>query len=179
MEWLNIWNTEGVRWKKPSFSPVWSGLPAPLTLPTGAAYEWTENARWLNGNSHMSVHTLVFMTDNEKLPWWRCQPSTRCSLFWLKSRGTRLFLLVFLFCVSARFPLASEQVEQRLFAAMMTFVPRLCLKLRQSIAALVTHFLSPFFPPARDKIGKEEGWGWRVVLEMAFADKSWMMVACV
>lgn len=70
----------------------------------------------------------------------------------VRERGYFYVFLCFVFYALISF-LAAEQVEQRLFVAMMTFGPP-PPSVSEVTAAPMTHFRSPSFPTARDKIRK-------------------------
>lgn len=111
----------------------------PFLLPSSAAYEWAEESLRLRGRAHVSVHTLVFMADNEELPWCHCQPRTQNIMIptpttregWGGYFGGVAFMKNTYLCVHCSFFssltggaafVCSSAVKTRLHA-MMTFVP--------------------------------------------------------
>lgn len=168
--------------------------PNPLLFPHSEAvsYDCTRNAQ----RESLRVFTLVFMTNNEELPWCDLQfKSCQCSpisQFWFQLlradfpfRLDGSWLCFYFECFNQRkvivltemrllfwivyAPLPSiEQVEHHLLSQRSQdktacdddICPRLSLMLLQKVAALMTHFLPPSFPLARDKGGRRGGAVW-------------------
>lgn len=195
-------------------------VPAPSQCGCVVRMNWDCSvAQALRGEAHVSVHTLVFMTDNVELPWCHCLPSIQimpllfrvpawsqslrlflcdclhwsplgCQSLWIYSSfhsfscdilgrcgnicehmKMRVYILRVVFVkfscrgTGAAPFVCSGAVETGLHV-MMTFVP-VCLWGYSSVAAMMTHFLSPSHTwQSESRRGGEGGYLW----EMEFAD---------